>query len=241
MIGKLLRLTEEIIKKERKVKFYKQFVKKNSTVFDIGANIGDRTQVLSRLGANVIAVEPQDDCCAILRKRFKNKVTIVQMGVGEKQEIKTMYISKTNVLSSFSTEWIETLKETRFKSHTWDTIKSVEITTLDLLIQQYGKPRFIKIDVEGYDFEVLKGLNYEIPYISFEYCTPERDDSTIQTLEFLKKANSSLKCNYSVAETMKLSLREWINIDSMMEIITTNNFKKTDFGDIYLKNEKVKC
>jgi 16S rRNA A1518/A1519 N6-dimethyltransferase RsmA/KsgA/DIM1 with predicted DNA glycosylase/AP lyase activity len=50
--------------------FYRQFIKPNDLVFDVGANIGNYTAIFLALGARVLAIEPQAECMAQLRARF---------------------------------------------------------------------------------------------------------------------------------------------------------------------------
>ncbi|HBR15622.1 MAG TPA: hypothetical protein DD723_08835 [Candidatus Omnitrophica bacterium] len=61
--------------------FYKNFIKKDSLCFDVGANIGRVTDVLLHLGARVIAVEPNPECVRYLRSKYRlNKRVIVVSG-----------------------------------------------------------------------------------------------------------------------------------------------------------------
>jgi hypothetical protein len=57
----------------------------------------------------------------------------------------------------------------------WTRTARVPVTTLDALIARFGTPRFIKIDVEGYEAEVLAGLAVPVPALSFEFTTIQRD------------------------------------------------------------------
>lgn len=61
----------------RRMAFYKQWIKPGDLVFDIGANIGNRTRVFADIGARVVAVEPLPHCYWALRWMFKFRPVIV--------------------------------------------------------------------------------------------------------------------------------------------------------------------
>ena len=51
----------------------------------------------------------------------------------------------------------------------WESTAYVPVTTLDELVTTHGRPDFCKIDVEGYEPEVLSGLSQPLPVIQFEF------------------------------------------------------------------------
>jgi FkbM family methyltransferase len=214
--------------------FYKHILNEGDICFDIGANTGNRTGVFVSLGAKVVAVEPQQELCKYLDAKFGRRITLVHKGVGDKEGKMTLHSpAKYSALATFSKEWIE---QGRFKGDGWKETETVEITTLDLLIQQFGLPKFIKIDTEGYEAQVMKGLSYKIPYLSFEYMTPELNQQAIECIEMLKKINNNVICNFSAQESMRFNLETWLTPDQMIEYIHTQEFIKTDFGDLYVKS-----
>ncbi len=103
---------------DRKIKkiFYSKYVKNGDTFFDVGANVGNRIAPLLELGARVVAFEPQRSCRKILKWRFGNKMILVPKALGENDGNKELHISNFSGISSISTEWIDSVKNTRFKN-----------------------------------------------------------------------------------------------------------------------------
>jgi FkbM family methyltransferase len=219
-----------------RVKFYSTFLTANDLVFDVGANLGNRVAAFLKIDAKVVAVEPQTNCHQYLKSKFGSKIFIVPKGLGAKEEVKNMFISDAHTLSSFSTDFIESMKASgRFSQHNWEKIQKIEITTLDNLIAQFGCPKFIKIDVEGYEEEVLKGLSTKVNYISIEYAVPEQLHKAIACLQSLIKRDPNLTCNYCIGESMEFKLDNWAPGKEFILFIQTPEFIESEFGDIYIK------
>lgn len=245
--GKFFRLKNSLLNKNEEEQepenvlalrrdFYNQFLKKNELCFDVGANVGNRIEPMLQIGAKVVAIEPQKKCYETLQKKFGDRITIVTKGLSDKEEVKEFYISDSTTISSFSKEWIDKVKETRFKYYAWNKVEKVEMTTLDNLITQYGLPSFIKIDVEGYELEVLSGLTKRVKFISYEYTVPEQTDKAIACLQKLILINPDLTANFSVGESMKLESDKWMNATEMLAFMKSKEFIDTGFGDIYIQN-----
>lgn len=215
-----------------RVKFYSQFLKKGDLCFDVGANIGNRTEVFLLIGANVVAVEPQSDCSKMLKLRFGDKISIEKKALGASEKNGTIYISNTTEISSLSQEWIEAVAASRFSNSQWNTEQSIQITKLDTLIDRYGVPEFCKIDVEGYEEEVLKGLTRIIPYISFEYTVPEKTEYIVRCFEQLSRIGE-FDCNYTIGEKMQLELPTWTSKNNLLDQIEKISVEGL-FGDIYI-------
>jgi FkbM family methyltransferase len=175
------------------------FIKPGMLIFDIGANMGNYAALFSNLQAKVVALEPQPFCYRFMRLRFmfNNKVKLIQAASGENKSVMQMTVSSAHTLSSLNSEWITKVNESeRFKEHgqpTWNEKIEVEVTTLDLLIAQHGIPDYIKIDVEGFEKNVLAGLNKAVKIISFEFTLPELKNDAI---DCIKKLDSLGKYEY---------------------------------------------
>lgn len=220
--------------KERSYKFYSSFINAKDIVYDVGANFGNRVEAFIKLNAKVVAIEPQSACCKYLRKKYKDKIMLVNKAVGSENSEKEMYISNNSAVSSLSKDWVESVKKDRYKEQNWDKSVKCEVVTLDSLIEKYSVPAFIKIDVEGYELEVLKGLNKMVKVISFEYTIPEQTENAIQCIKHIKEINGAVECNYSIGESMVLQLKSWISDEEMINLISDNRFPN-EVGDIYVR------
>ncbi len=218
---------------KNRIFFYRQLLEPGNLVFDIGANIGNRVQVFKELECNVIAVEPQLNCVNILKKKFGNSIVIEPIGLGKQEGTMEMFIADESTISTFSKEFIEKTKNNKFKRNSWDQRQEVRISTLDQLITKYGLPKFCKIDVEGFESEVLKGLSKKIPLISFEYNVPEMSQNVYLCLQLLNNISEDYVFNFSIGESMSFKLDQWLPYKDFISLTHSENFLNSDFGDIY--------
>ena len=153
-------------------RFYAGFVGPGDLAFDIGAHVGNRTRVLQRLGARVVALEPQPLFHRFLALTLpRERVVLRAEAVGATPGRLTLNISSRHpTVSTLSPAWIEAVAPTDgFAAVRWDKQVEVPVTTLDRLIEAHGLPRFVKIDVEGMEAEILAGLSQPVPVVAFEY------------------------------------------------------------------------
>lgn len=228
------------VKMKRMHHLYAAFIHENSLCFDIGANMGSRVASFLVLNAKVIAVEPQRKCYRQLQLIFKNKnVVVVAKGVGAINETRNFYVADDTLISSFSPEWIEGQKTGHLKNNKWDTTVKVEIVTLDTLIQQYGVPDFIKIDTEGFELEVLKGLSTPVKALSFEYTLPHQKGKAIECIGVIDHLYSgNVLYNICRDEAYSMYLPEWITATDFITQLKSDVFNINNFGfygDIYAK------
>ena len=215
-------------------KLYRKFLEEGDLCFDVGANIGERTAIFLQLGAKVIAVEPQPFCVEYLQQHYdKNpNVTVVPKGLAAKPGILPMYISDSHTISTFSEQW----QTGRFKDYEWNQTHEVEVTTLDHLVEQFGIPKFCKIDVEGFELEVLMGLSKPIEYISFEFAMEfiDKADACTEHLMNLGYQHFNYALGDNLATPNKLVFDSWKNGPEIMHSIKHQGIEKL-WGDIYAR------
>lgn len=216
-------------------RLYAAFVRRGDLCFDVGANKGDNTAFLLGLGARVVAVEPQAACVARLRERFgyRRDVTLVAKALGTIPGEAEMNLGDADTISSLSPAWIESVKASgRFAGHRWDRKVTVPVTTLDQLIHEHGLPRFCKIDVEGFELEVLRGLTQPMPALSFEF-TPEFLRAALDCVRYLDGLGRA-QFNYSIEHTMRLSMPQWVDAAEISFLLTALPDPGV-FGDVYAR------
>jgi FkbM family methyltransferase len=212
-------------KHRRMLRRYGEFLGPGDLGFDIGAHVGSRVRAWRRLGARVIAVEPQPDFVRILRLFFGRDagVTVVPVAVGARAGRARLALSTaTPTVSSMSPDWIESVAADRsFARVRWDRSVEVEVTTLDDLIAVHGEPAFCKIDVEGFEVDVLAGLTRPLRALSFEYLPPAHDAAlaALDLVERLGAAAGGYVYNYSPIETMRLASERWLDAADLVRLL----------------------
>jgi FkbM family methyltransferase len=219
------------------MKLYQDFIQPGDLCFDIGANKGAKARSMLALGAQVVAVEPIGECCEFMRKRYGDKMQIVQKGIDAEPGTRILNIATYSQLSTFSTTWIDKVQANRFKNVSftldWDKKAEVAMTTLDELIHTYGEPAFIKIDVEGYEYNVLRGLSYGPRVISFEYTVPEGRDQLLDCLDYLSGIEPAYRYNYSFSESDDWALPDFVGPQEFIALIDEPAFAESGNGDVY--------
>ncbi|UHD18995.1 FkbM family methyltransferase [Thiocapsa bogorovii] len=159
--------------------FYRAFLAPGDLAFDIGSHVGDRVGSFRRIGARVLAVEPQPALVRTLRWLYGRdpRVRIEAAAVGRASGRGQLRLNRANpTVSTLSSGFIAAARDAPgWEAQHWDGAIEVDCTRLDDLIERHGMPRFIKIDVEGYEAEVIGGLTRPVDALSFEFTTIQKD------------------------------------------------------------------
>ncbi len=200
-----------------------QFVRPGTLAFDIGAHVGDRTASFLRLGATTVSLEPQPKVFRALRLIHGRtaRATLVQSAIGAAPGTLSLHINSANpTVSTASTALVEAAPTSpSWQDQHWDDTIAVPVTTLDTLIATHGTPDFIKIDVEGFEDEALKGLSIPVPALSFEITTLQRNVGLlcIDRLDAL----GPYQYNLSLGEDHALRHDPWLTAAQTKNILTT--------------------
>lgn len=223
---------------KRLTSFYSKLIQPGTLVFDIGANVGNRSLVFRDLGARVIAFEPNPEVARILRFRFGKTVLVENKGLGKEEGQLDFFVASNSRISSFSDKF-KTHKESINQTIRYKQSIPVPVTTLERAIRQHGVPAFCKIDTEGFEEQVLSGLQQCIPLISFEFTFPAFYPETIRSLQHLHQLGYD-SFNVSFAETLQLA-PEWMSYAQFLKRIQEyETAEATVYGDIYVRDSAAK-
>jgi FkbM family methyltransferase len=219
---------------------YRPFVPRGGLCFDVGAHVGSRLAAWRLLDARAVALEPQPHLMKWLRWCYGRSphITLLSQAVGNRSGQATLYVSRrTPTVTSLSPAWVRRVQQVNsFAGVDWDAQVTVPVTTLDALIAEYGRPDFCKIDVEGYELEVLQGLGQSLPALSFEY-TPATYDLTAACVERLAKLGD-YQFNWTVAERPWFCSGAWLTAVSLLDQLRYLAPNQPS-GDVYARHRSI--
>jgi FkbM family methyltransferase len=215
-------------------RMYSRFVQHGDLVFDVGAHVGDRIAAFRRLGARVVAVEPQPALVKLLKLLYglRSRVAIEASAVGAKPGAIELMINTDNpTVSTASEDFVNAARSAQgWDTQRWTKRVRVPVTTLDALIGHHGMPSFIKIDVEGFEAEALAGLSQPVKALSFEFTTIQREVA-LACIERCK-ALGYARFNAALGESQTFVHKGWIGAAEIARWLSELP-QTANSGDIY--------
>ena len=143
------------IREPKSTKMVQRILRKGNVVVDIGANIGYYALMEARLvgkRGKVYAIEPSPSNLDSLKNNIKlnnyENIETYQIGIGDKEGIIKMYLSPYSNLNSLIL----------LKNRKIIDIINIRVTTLDNFLKNKKYPDLIRMDVEGYEYRIIKGM-----------------------------------------------------------------------------------
>lgn len=185
-------------------RFYQQLLGSSNVplIFDVGANVGDKSAVFAQLADRVICFEPDPRLAKDLRIRFRHQphVVIVQAAISDREGTLPMHTydggSAYNTLNA---------KQHQHAIHLHQSHQIIEVPLISLTaaIKEFGLPTLLKVDVEGHELEVFSGLTQLPPLLSFEANLPAFQTETLQIIRHLENLAPQLQfTTWSGAEAL---------------------------------------
>jgi FkbM family methyltransferase len=211
----------------------KENTKPTQLCFDIGANIGNWALSNINKYTKIISVEASPSTYEQLKNTIKNHSNIIPLNYAvcdSNHEYITFYEAESNVLSSLNKEWISG-DSSRFNVN-YKNI-STKTISLDRLIEMYGIPDLIKIDVESAEYSCIKSLTKKVNHLCFEWAS-ENLIMILNSINYLYKLgfrNFFVQLNsdeYTFTPTTYYSIQDVKNI-------LNNTTPKVEWGMIWCK------
>jgi FkbM family methyltransferase len=230
----LLFKAAEIKEQKKETAFYKSFLPTCKLIFDIGAYDGHKTEAFLSISEKVISCEPDAENFKLLQTRFRNnkrRVTLENKALSDKEGYAELHVHHSgSAFNTLSNKWMKLLESDnleRWKEQiSFTGTQTVETITLDQLINKYGVPDFIKIDAEGSDQRILKGLSQRVHYLSFEILLPDYANEMQDCLAHISSLDNT--ATYNISRFEKMVLPGFVNKDELEEYLENNNILSFD-------------
>ncbi len=182
----------------------------------------------------MVALEPQPLCAHAIHTLYAGDtdVMLVESACGPAAGRLSLHVNSANpTVTTASRDFVKAADGAGgWEGQVWDREIEVPVTTLDALIATYGTPAFIKIDVEGFEADVLAGLSLAAPALSFEFTTIQRDVAYACLSRIAALGDYGF--DVALGESQELMLGRWVTAEDMRRHIAALPHEANS-GDVY--------
>jgi FkbM family methyltransferase len=232
------RSSGEKLAERRLREFYGAFFEKGDVVFDVGANQGEYSEAFALEGAQVIAIEPNIAYRLRLNALARtHTITPVFVALSDSDGAAKLNVCSTpgySTLLSPQSEWIEGSPD--YVDVEWTDLLEVPLTTMDALADKYGQPVFVKIDVEGFELNVLRGMSFSPRHLSFEFGA-RRKELGQECLREL--ASKGYRFRPILGRDFEYATAEWMDHAEAVQWLEAFTTSQAEYGDMFARRGDV--
>jgi len=225
--------TDVIIQLTQIINFYKNNILSEKICFDIGANIGNWSLQNVNKYDKIIAVEASENTFNTLVNNVEKNQKIVPINYAVcdlMEEYIKFYNCDSHVLSTTNEKWLQG-GVSRFNVNYKETL--CKTISIDKLIEIYGIPDLIKIDVECAEYECIKSMTKKCNNLCFEWAS-EFLDNILNSLNYLYKLGYRFFYIQMNNDSYTFQPSEYYTIDRTKEILS-KTIPRCDWGMIWCK------
>jgi FkbM family methyltransferase len=133
-----------------------------------------------------------------------------------------------STLADPRSEWIEDSPD--YETVRWTHTLEVAVTTMDDLARDFGEPEYVKIDVEGFEINVLRGMTFRPRYLSFEFGA-RRKDACLECLGNLAERDYVFRP--IVGRDFRFETAEWMRLAEAKDWLGGFSVGHAEYGDMF--------
>jgi FkbM family methyltransferase len=191
-----------------------------NVLVDVGANHGLYTDANINKFSHFILVEANPLLYQELIEKYKSfpNITVIH-AIASNKPSETFYVSNADQISTVDTDWIT---KSRFsKNYTWRPLHGIKTIPLDKIVELFPTIERIKIDVEGYEYNVLQSLHKKVPTLCFEWAE-EKKEELLLSIQYVKDLGYQyFHVQYEDKYAYEVPSDQWVDFNTLHHLLDT--------------------